>query len=417
MSNIHDAIKKEQEDLLKRKDFAETVLSVINSKEESQVIGLYGGWGTGKTSILNLISDLSEKSNCTVHIEIIDAWQYGGSNILLAAIISRLKKLIKNDLDVHDPEEAYRKMDFCTLALLHCMIKTLTGLGLEDVKHLKEDAKKDVPGSIEDLFALIDEIENTRNEFSKIVEIVLKALKLDKIVLCIDNLDRCLPDIAVNLLESVKNFLSVPGCVWVFALDAEVLASYINKRYEGTLLDGNSYLDKIIIQQFCIPNLTWPDDESCVNALFDKVMNGIPKEKRPNVPDLFTSNPRLLIPRRIIKSSQKFVEISHKSEVDDPDLIFALIYLSFSWPDFYVRFSVDRLGRLLGILWYFMEESERSRYAVFDSKVSLPWAEKFTEDRDLCFFIQQAFLKSGMSDSAAKKILASMLILHSVGLP
>jgi predicted KAP-like P-loop ATPase len=95
-------------------------------------------------------------------------------------------------------------------------------------------------------------VESTQRAFCELIQVSLNGLekeegyKLKRIVFCIDNLDRCAPENAINLLESVKNFLIVPGCTWVFAVDSEVIASYINKKYEDTAVNGYDYLDKII---------------------------------------------------------------------------------------------------------------------------------------------------------------------------
>jgi formylglycine-generating enzyme required for sulfatase activity len=78
----------------------------------------------------------------------------------------------------------------------------------------------------------------------------------------VDDLDRCLPDKAVEVLEAIKLFLDVPGCVFVLGIAREVIEQGIKVRYKDyeTRLDGAEYLEKIIQIPFSLP----PIDEQAV---------------------------------------------------------------------------------------------------------------------------------------------------------
>lgn len=90
----------------------------------------------------------------------------------------------------------------------------------------------------------------------------LSKLKLGgergKIVLFIDDLDRCLPDVAVQLLESIKLVLSQAGFIFVLGMSRPVIDGYLNKRYQQdfglTDFIGRNYLDKIVQLAFYIPS-------------------------------------------------------------------------------------------------------------------------------------------------------------------
>src|SRR5689334_23235884 len=88
--NIHDPITFEEEDLLERRYLAERIFNRLISDSCPEVIGIYGGWGTGKTSLLRLIQqkwkNLGDK---TIQVEYIDAWNYEGSTTLFVPVIVR----------------------------------------------------------------------------------------------------------------------------------------------------------------------------------------------------------------------------------------------------------------------------------------------------------------------------------------
>jgi hypothetical protein len=76
-----------------------------------------------------------------------------------------------------------------------------------------------------------------------------------RLAVFVDDLDRCLPDKAVEVLEAVKLFLDVPGCIFVLRVAREVIEEGIRVRYQDyeAHLDGAQYLDKIIQIPFSLP--------------------------------------------------------------------------------------------------------------------------------------------------------------------
>jgi ABC-type molybdate transport system ATPase subunit len=77
--NIHDPIEKADQDVLERQGLAQRIFERI-SQSDTGIFGIYGGWGTGKTSLLHLMRGLSLAESASTyqniaHVEIIDAWK------------------------------------------------------------------------------------------------------------------------------------------------------------------------------------------------------------------------------------------------------------------------------------------------------------------------------------------------------
>jgi hypothetical protein len=109
-------------------------------------------------------------------------------------------------------------------------------------------------------------LEQFRDRFEKLVErhVVSNG---ERLVVFVDDLDRCLPEKAIEVLEAIKLFLEVPGCVFVIAVDQKVIVEGIRVRYrdfalrdggeDGNLpIDGADYLEKIIQVPFHLPPVT-----------------------------------------------------------------------------------------------------------------------------------------------------------------
>ena len=81
-----------------------------------------------------------------------------------------------------------------------------------------------------------------------------------RFVILIDDLDRCLPETVIAILEKIKNFLAVEDspCIFVLALNPKVVYQGIRVKYHGLEIDGREYLEKIINYSFYVPE---PDDE------------------------------------------------------------------------------------------------------------------------------------------------------------
>src|SRR6185436_907837 len=89
-----------------------------------------------------------------------------------------------------------------------------------------------------------------------------------RMVVFVDDLDRCLPEKAIEVLEAIKVFLDVEGCVFVLGLDHQVIARGIKAKYKDRdVVDGNLYLEKIIQLPFQIPPVETRAVEEFVGSL------------------------------------------------------------------------------------------------------------------------------------------------------
>jgi hypothetical protein len=129
----------------------------------------------------------------------------------------------------------------------------------------------------------------------------LDAVRLDddiRIVVLIDDLDRCFPDKGVKLLESIKLALDQPGFIFVLAVAREVIEGYLQHRYAEDYgirdFDGSRYLDKIVQLPFHIPPASERMPEFC-SALLEGQDRSVVRALRvllPQAADALGGNPR-----------------------------------------------------------------------------------------------------------------------------
>jgi predicted KAP-like P-loop ATPase len=248
-----------EKDSLDFAPYVNTLVEVITSPNTSTplTLGIFGTWGSGKTSLMRMIEKGLPKSFRTTWF---NAWMYDKEDtlwrVLLLHVLTALKEAIPEnrpgDIErLNDLEAAlYQPVDREKLGGLTIdwgkLGKGVTGgamqIGLaflpggtvvnDLLKELRNKDKADQ--ALVNLFTAIhresarihiDQIrffEQFQRFFSELADeyLVKKNLRL---VVFIDDLDRCLPDKAVEVLEAIKLFLDTTGCVFVLGLDQSVI--------------------------------------------------------------------------------------------------------------------------------------------------------------------------------------------------
>lgn len=142
--------------------------------------------------------------------------------------------------------------------------------GARDLDRLIATVEREMALAQHQRVAALDEFVRT---FAGVTERYLRTQ--GRLVVFVDDLDRCLPEKAVEVMEAIKLFLDATGCIFVLGVDEKVIAQGIKVRYRdyvdaGTnemLLDGARYLEKIIQIPFKLPPITTEASEAYIQSL------------------------------------------------------------------------------------------------------------------------------------------------------
>ena len=129
---------------------------------------------------------------------------------------------------------------------------------------------------------------------TQFLEKALKNLREEdlkyRIVVFIDDLDRCSPDRALEVLESIKSFFDIEGLVYVIGMDSETIHSLVKKKYgEESAVKGLDYLQKIVQLPFHIPTWKEVDISSSISKIISKGLEG------SKLADEFKNNTSLIV--------------------------------------------------------------------------------------------------------------------------
>lgn len=295
---------------------------LVRESEGAKVVGLHGPWGSGKTTLMKeirkQIDDLLPKDETAVFIEF-NAWKFQDRQTLWRALILHVIG------ELRSLEIATQKIEEMVQALYHAFEveergpwrlnwRALFAEGISIVLSIfKLDfvwkALKGSPLWLKAFFVGSDTPNKERNE-----ESLLNTERLEKLVavlerstvtrhvehvrsieqfldrykdlisqfsdenirvfVLIDDLDRCLPEAALEVFEAIKLFLDAKGCDYVVALDREVIRNGLAVRYSApgeaargqSLINLDEYIEKTISLSFDIPRLS---DEDVLELVSD----------------------------------------------------------------------------------------------------------------------------------------------------
>jgi tetratricopeptide (TPR) repeat protein len=243
-------IKKISDDSLSYNALSETLKEIITSSETPLTIGLYGMWGSGKTSLMQMTRDLL-KNNDNFKTVWFDAWKFDKSQDLRVALIHSILREISKDRNI-DPILKDKVVD---------LLKRINwlGLGMTAINqflprslNFKELTDPLLRNKDENPRRTLDLIGDFEDEFTKITKDY--AGDDGKLVVFIDDLDRCIPEKAVDILEAIKLFLNVQQSLFIIGADKKVIELGIHEKYPQMFEDwGKNYLDKIVQIPFFLP--------------------------------------------------------------------------------------------------------------------------------------------------------------------
>lgn len=275
-------------DMLNNRAIANTIVKLINESEGHPIsIGVHGDWGAGKSSILAMIEEQfpSKKTDTTVCIRF-NGWKHQGfedSKIaLMSSILSEITRCRRMTVRAKEvAQKLWKNINWISVAKSVGSVAMTAATGVPPIGMLNE-LVNNLKSSAEDSEKVSNAIEHVGNylsdakvfedislskefsEFQKSFESLLKTTKIKKLIILIDDLDRCLPKVTIETLEAVRLFLFSKSTAFVIAAD-EAMIEYAVRSYFPNYPSGNEqdrgyeyskrYLEKLIQVPFRIPVL------------------------------------------------------------------------------------------------------------------------------------------------------------------
>jgi formylglycine-generating enzyme required for sulfatase activity len=328
-----------EKDALDFTPYVETLVDVCESASTPLTIGVFGTWGSGKTSLMKMVEKCLPN---TFAISWFNAWKYEKEQTIWRVLLLQLLMTLRNVIPDNKVEDIQQLEDLKTSlykpvdrdkvgdikiewgkmgtglaegALQVGLAFLPGGTVINDlVKEFRSTSKSE--SAIEKIISAIhresakihiDQIEFLEQfyeRFAKLIDTFIVS-KERRLVVFVDDLDRCLPEKAIEVLETIKLFVDVPGCIFILGLDPDVIARGVeikyrefNKSQDGQInnpINGARYLEKIIQLPFQIPlidpggmedfirslSTEWPNEEC--PKIFDAGLGDNPRQIKRTV--------------------------------------------------------------------------------------------------------------------------------------
>lgn len=327
------------------KALASQLLNNLKNESTSLTIGLFGEWGSGKTKLLQLIQEEIEKQENKLIIPVFfNAWRYEKEEHLIIPLLKTAFYEIKERQQKMEGPSAFKDISKTLGNIIIALAAGFKGkfLGLElsgkdFIERLEKEIEKDNLKNELDYESIYYDITE---HFNHLTGQGVQFLFL------VDDLDRCLPENSIKMLEAIKLFLDIKGCAFVLALDDEVIERGVEHHYKEYIKDdsktnmpitGNEYLEKMIQLPFKIPLIKTIDIEVLLRQEYKHVFIKEPPRSTPNLKEpeevkveiidegllKFFVNTLPAVPRKIIRSMKLFEtkkELGKELNLDDATL-------------------------------------------------------------------------------------------------
>ena len=257
-------IAKLEEDGLNRGSFAESLAKTLvqYSFPSSLTIGLYGEWGSGKTSLLNMVFENVERIDDSVVVLRFNPWLCSDPKQLVTQFFKQMATAIK--LKKRAADKAWELIDqYADILGATSVIPVAGEIVAAFTKVLTKKAEEETKERTNDL-------QESKNQ-------IIKKLRDEKIkiIVSIDDIDRLSEEEIVAVFQLVKSLADFPNTIYVLAFDYDVVVRALGKVQHG---DGKEYLEKIVQVPFEIPAPNIDDIHEALFSKLNRILGDIPEE-------------------------------------------------------------------------------------------------------------------------------------------
>jgi predicted ATPase len=303
-----------EKDILDYRAYRDALVSIIEGLDSRTplTVSIFGHWGSGKTTLLRMVTDeLRQRNVQTIWVNV---WQFGNEedvwSAFLQSILLKVKRempwlkrllfsfgLLRRQIKWDEVGKRVPEFLFRVLIVIVPLFISLTFLAANPsasskvtvgagtilsavlgwllvlqpyVNAVRNRVKVDLKGLVRSskLRERVSVLDQFKTDFDDMI--VSLVGREGRLVIFVDDLDRCQPDRIVQVLDAIKLFLDTPRCVYLVGLDRDIVEQAIKvkfKEYRQPEIEAREYLEKIIGLPFDLPPLSGDQMSLLVKSL------------------------------------------------------------------------------------------------------------------------------------------------------
>jgi hypothetical protein len=384
--------------------YAETLsLEILNASPACFTAGIFGGFGSGKTTLMQLIKNRLDKKSPQTKMYTVwfDAWRFDREEYLLVPFLLNLREQLTNAME--DPNS---RSDVSNI-LKKVAASIIRGFNFT-MGPINFDGDKVVQGKGQDEVSS-DGFDSAATTYFKSIMYLKSLTRPDekenyrlRVAVFIDDLDRCAPSKAFALIEALKSILDIDGYIFIVGLDERVIQSYLIDKYGKNFgISAQEYLEKIFQLPFYIPaynSQQLPDDVASYLGAIDSGKAEHFKKLIKFLPQNIRKIKRIINRHRILSS---FID------ADQSVLMLALLIFQSNWPSLFT--DMAQIGEPYFHQIYHYENSPEPNPDSTDPVAQSVHNAMMNDEFNI--FFNGAMRKYLMEYNKAKKILAYLPLL------
>ena len=332
----------------------ESLIDFITDTSTPITVGIQGEWGSGKTSLINSIHHAFDAKENVKQIWI-NSWEYS----LLSTPEETLLKIVTRIIDDLTEADTNQKRIAAIKSGAEKIFKGALRVGASVTMGSEAGnvAKELLDSSSQTIAALRKQLTEVVNEMAS-----RNSNPYEKVIVYVDDLDRIEPKNAVAILELLKNIFSVPKCVFILAIDYQVVVKGLEHKFGKQTPENEwefrAFFDKIIQLPFMMPmgqynigkyvnslliDIGFVDgdglDDEAVRQIILQTIGGNPRSIKRLVNSV--SLIQIFIEKRKLKDHSQDENKIDIDEEDEKFLMFSLLCLQIAFPPIYSLLNQD----------------------------------------------------------------------------
>lgn len=364
--------------------YRDAIIKIIKNSFPKFTIGIFGDWGTGKTTLMNAI-DKSLESEKDIVIVRFEAWRYEREKqFALIPLLKTIAFALPDDEKYESLKQKLKRGAINFLKKTPDIVSSIISKYInEDVGTITTKAINSFKQEFNSKMELLAEVDRDTLYFDGFEDIKNEIIKIRnnnsnfKIVVFIDDLDRCSPTKTLEVLESIKVFLGMEGFIYVIGLSQDIIIKLIDIQYKEKVIKGEQYIKKIIQIPITLPKWINTDIIKLVNDLLKKEIIPCDYKKIFNeqniklVSELIENNPREI--KRFINNFIIAYEIFHEENNFNANELLMIQIIQSRWSKFFDLIMYSDSKKLL---------TEINKYNEEESRIDIIKSDEIKENKD-----------------------------------
>ena len=261
--------------------YADAIANIIRNSQPRFTIGIFGDWGTGKTTLINAVDKILQTDKDLIRVRL-EAWRYKQEQFPLVSLLKSIAFALPTEKQF---EVLKQKLETSAINFLKKTPDILTSIiskYASEEDEISNEMFDTFKNELNSKIQLIAELDRDTVYFDGLDEIKkeIRNLLLEnpafRIIVFVDDLDKCSPKKALEILELIRIFHDIDGFVYIIGISHDMIIKLSNVENSKTSIDGEHFIKKLIQIPITLP--IW-SNQDIVNLVKDLIKKGMIHDK------------------------------------------------------------------------------------------------------------------------------------------